>query len=73
MITRPKLDGLEMKKTLWWIFDLFIIICFMLLGMVVADIHEEELWVGAVGGLLTHRIVSRILVGFKNYLYGGRN
>ena len=73
MITRPKLDGLEMKKTLWWMFDLFIIICFMLFGMIVADMHEEELWVGAVGGLLTHRIVSMILVGFKNYLYGGRN
>ena len=49
MITKPKLDGLEMKKTLWWMFDLFIIVCFMLFGMVVADIHEEELWVGAVG------------------------
>ena len=73
MITRPKLDGLEMKKTLWWMFDLFIIICFMLLGMVVADIHEEELWVGAVGGLLTHRIVRMILVSLRNYVYGGRN
>ena len=73
MITRPKLDGLEMKKTLWWMFDLFIIICFMLLGMVVADIHEEELWVGAVGGLITHRIVRMILISLRNYLYGGRN
>ena len=73
MITRPKLDGLEMKKTLWWMFDLFIIICFMLFGMVVADIHEEELWVGAVGGLITHRIVRMILISLRNYLYGGRN
>ena len=73
MITRPKLDGLEMKKTLWWMFDLFIIICFMLLGMVVADIHEEELWVGAVGGLLTHRIVRIILRNLRDYVYGGRN
>ena len=73
MITRPKLDGLEMKKTLWWMFDLFIIICFMLLGMGVADIHEEELWVGAVGGLLTHRIVRMILISLRNYIYGGRN
>ena len=73
MITKPKLDGLEMKKTLWWMFDLFIIICFMLLGMVVADIHEEELWVGAVGGLITHRIVRMILISLRNYLYGGRN
>ena len=73
MITRPKLDGLEMKKTLWWMFDLFIIVCFMLFGMVVADIHEEELWVGAVGGLITHRIVRMILISLRNYLYGGRN
>ena len=73
MITRPKLDGLEMKKTLWWMFDLFIIICFMLLGMVVADIHEEELWVGAVGGLLTHRIVRIILRNLRDYVFGGRN
>ena len=73
MITRPKLDGLEMKKTLWWMFDLFIIVCFMLFGMVVADMHEEELWVGAVGGLLTHRIVRMILIGLRNYVYGGRN
>ena len=62
-----------MKETLWWMFDLFIILCFMLLGMVVADMHEEELWVGAVGGLLTHRIVRMILISLRNYLYGGRN
>ena len=62
-----------MKETLWWMFDLFIILCFMLLGMVVADMHEEELWVGAVGGLLTHRIVRMILVSLRNYVYGGRN
>ena len=73
MIIKPELEGLTIKKTFWWAFDLFLIVCFMLFGMVVADLHEEELWVGAVGGLLTHRIVSMILVGFKNYLYGGRN
>ena len=64
---------MTMKDTLWWMFDLFIIICFMLLGMIVADMHEEELWVGAVGGLLTHRIVRMILVNLRNYIYGGRN
>ena len=64
---------MTMKDTLWWMFDLFIILCFMLLGMVVADLHEEELWVGAVGGLLTHRIVRMILISLRNYLYGGRN
>ena len=64
MITRPKLDGLEMKKTLWWMFDLFIIVCFMLFGMVIADVNEQQIWVGAVGGLLTHRIVRMIIVNF---------
>ena len=64
---------MTMKDTLWVMFDFFIIICFMLFGMVVADLHEEELWVGAVGGLLTHRIVRMILVSLRNYVYGGRN
>jgi hypothetical protein len=67
------MDGLTMKKTLWWMFDLFIIVCFMLFGMVIADVNEQQIWVGAVGGLLTHRIVSMILVYFRNYIYGGRN
>ena len=58
-----------MKNTLYFCFDLFIIVCFMLFGMVVADVNEQQIWVGAVGGLLTHRIVSMILVGFRNYLY----
>ena len=64
---------MTMKDTLWWMFDLFIIICFMLFGMIVADLHEEELWVGAVGGLLTHRIVRIILRNLRDYVYGGRN
>ena len=42
----------------------------MLFGMVIADVNEQQIWVGAVGGLLTHRIVSMILVGFRNYIYG---
>ena len=62
-----------MRNILYHLFDFVLILCFMLFGMVVADIHEEELWVGAVGGLLTHRIVRMILVNFRNYIYGGRN
>ena len=61
MITRPKLDGLEMKKTLWWMFDLFIIVCFMLFGMIVADIHEYPVWIGALGGLVVHKLLTIIL------------
>ena len=73
MIIKPELEGLKIKKTFWWAFDLFLIVCFMLFGMVIADVNEQQIWVGAVGGLLTHRIVSMILVGFRNYIYGGRN
>ena len=73
MITRPKLDGLEMKKTLWWMFDLFIIVCFMLFGMVVADTNEQQIWVGALCGLIVHRFLILILKSIRDYVYGGRN
>ena len=62
-----------MRNILYHLFDFVLIFFFMLFGMVVADLHEEELWVGAVGGLLTHRIVRMILISLRNYIYGGRN
>jgi uncharacterized membrane protein YagU involved in acid resistance len=62
-----------MKDTLWWMFDLFIIVCFMLFGMVVAEMHDYAIWTGALGGLIIHRLVIMILVYFRNYIYGGRN
>ena len=73
MITKPKLDGLEMKKTLWWMFDLLIIVCFMLFGMVIADVNEQQIWVGALCGLIVHRFLILILRIIRDYVYGGRN
>ena len=62
-----------MKDTLWWMFDLFIIICFMLFGMVVAEHNEFAIWIGALGGIIVHRIVRIILRNLRDYIYGGRN
>ena len=73
MITRPKLDGLKIKDTLWWVFDLFIIVCFMLFGMIVADIHEYPVWIGALGGLVVHKLLTIILRNLRDYVSGGRN
>ena len=52
-----------MKDTLWWMFDLFIIICFMLFGMVVAEHNEFAIWIGALGGIIVHRLAIMI---FRN-------
>ena len=62
-----------MKNILYWCFDLFIIVCFMLFGMVVAEHNEFAIWIGALGGIIVHRIVMMILMYFRNYIYGGRN
>ena len=64
---------MTMQDTLWWMFDLFIVVCFMLFGMVVADANEQQIWVGAFGGLIVHRILVVIVRGIRNHLYGGRN
>jgi hypothetical protein len=73
VITKPELDGITIKKTFWWVFDLFIIICFMLFGMVVADTNEQQIWVGALCGLIVHRFLILILRSIRDYVYGGRN
>jgi len=62
-----------MKKILYFCFDLFIIVCFMLFGMVIAEMHDYAIWTGALSGLIVHRLVMMILVYFRNYIYGGRN
>jgi len=51
------------EKAVWTIFDLFIIVCFMLFGMVVAEMHDYEIWTGALSGLIVHRLVIMI---FRN-------
>ena len=62
-----------MKNTLYFCFDLFIIICFMLFGMTVASLHDYEIWHGALGGLIVHRIVRIILRNLRDYVIGGRS
>ena len=61
------------EKAVWTVFDLFIIVCFMLFGMVIAEMHDYAIWTGALSGLIVHRLVIMILVYFRNYIYGGRN
>ena len=51
------------EKAVWTIFDLFIIVCFMLFGMVVAEMHDYAIWTGALSGLIVHRLVIMI---FRN-------
>ena len=51
------------EKAVWTVFDLFIIVCFMLFGMVVAEMHDYEIWTGALSGLIVHRLVIMI---FRN-------
>ena len=45
----------------------------MLFGMLVAYSHNNEIWIGALGGLIVHRIVRIILRNLRDYVYGGRN
>ena len=52
-----------MKKILYFCFDLFIIVCFMLFGMVIAEHNEFAIWIGALSGLIVHRLVIMI---FRN-------
>ena len=60
---------MTMKDTLWWMFDLFIIVCFMLFGMVIAEMHDYAIWTGALGGLIVHRLVIMILRSLRNYVF----
>ena len=43
----------------------------MLFGMTVASLHEFAIWIGALGGLIVHRIVRIILRNLRDYVYGG--
>ena len=52
-----------MKNILWTIFDLFIIVCFMLFGMLIAEGNEFAIWIGALVGLIVHRLAIMI---FRN-------
>ena len=62
-----------MKNILWTIFDLFIIVCFMLFGMLIALMIGLAIWIGALGGLVVHKLLTIILRNLRDYVYGGRN
>ena len=62
-----------MKKILYFCFDLFIIVCFMLFGMLIADSHEYPVWIGALGGLVVHKLLTIILRNLRDYVMGGRS
>ena len=62
-----------MKKILYFCFDFFVIICFMLIGMVIAEQNEFAIWIGALSGLVVHKFLTIILRNLRDYVYGGRN
>ena len=62
-----------MRNILYHLFDFVLILCFMLFGMLIAHSHNNEIWIGALGGLIVHRIVRIILRNLRDYVYGGRN
>ena len=62
-----------MRNILYWCFDLFIIVCFMLFGMVIAEQNEYPVWIGALGGLVVHKLLTIILRTLRDYVMGGRS
>jgi len=62
-----------MKKILYFCFDLFIIVCFMLFGMLIAESNEFAIWIGALVGLIVHKLLTIILRNLRDYVSGGRN
>jgi hypothetical protein len=58
-----------MKDILWWVLNIFIIVCFMLLGIATADMYGQQLWVGAFGGLIAHNLLRMVLRNIRNYVF----
>ena len=58
-----------MRNILYQLLDFIIIICFMLFGMTVANLHNYEIWYGALGGLIVHRLLRIILRNIRNYVF----
>ncbi len=58
-----------MKKTLSFLFDLFIIVCFMLFGMVIAEHNEFAIWIGALGGLVVHKLLVMFIRAIRDYIF----
>ena len=58
-----------MKKTLSLLFDLFIIVCFMLFGMVIAEHNQFAIWFGALGGLVVHKLLVMSEGAIRDYIF----
>jgi len=58
-----------MRNILYHLLDFIIILFFMLFGMTIANLHDYEIWHGALGGLIVHRIVIIILRNIRNYIF----
>ena len=55
-------------KLLWNIFDLIIIIIFMLIGMAIAEQNDVMIWYGALGGLMIHNLLVMVLRTIRNHV-----
>ena len=55
-------------KLIWELFDLIIIIIFMLIGMAVADHNDVTIWYGAFGGLVSHSLLRMVLRTIRNHV-----
>ena len=58
-----------MRNILYQLLDFIIILFFMLFGMAVANLHDYEIWHGALGGLIVHRFLRIILRNIRNYVF----
>ena len=45
----------------------------MLFGMVIAEQNEFAIWIGALVGLIVHKLLTIILRNLRDYVSGGRN
>ena len=58
-----------MRNILYQLLDFIIILFFMLFGMTIANLHDYEIWHGALGGLIVHRLLTIILRNIRNYVF----
>ena len=58
-----------MKKTLSLLFDLVIIVCLMLVGMVIEEHNQFAIWIGALGGLVVHKLLVMFIRAIRDYIF----
>ena len=45
----------------------------MLFGMVIAEYNGFAIWIGALGGLVVHKLLTVIIRNLRDYVMGGRS